>query len=326
MPLSTADEPEQGLTFAELIAPFSVNEFLTGVLGREWRHISGASEKVKSVLPWEEYNKILAMDVWSAQTMAIVLDGQRAPAGAYCSQAVNRSKTPGMYLDQKRVKELLRQGASLVLDDVHTLAPAIDRIAGEIRRALNGRVASNLYYSQQQRQAFKSHYDRHEVFALQVHGEKRWKIYKGRADAPIEHPRFLNIPQAEYDRMKGDVDREIVMKPGDVLYMPRGQFHDALASSSDSLHITFSCVVPMGLNLVQDMVLRLIDEPSFRQDLPRGDGMVGQAALKAHVDGMIARLSEIYSGENGLKIANQLIKGFSGEDREPFDIPNHRKR
>ena len=61
----------------------------------------------------------------------------------------------------------------------------------------------------------------------------------------------------------------------------RGQFHDAIATDDDSLHITFSVQVPMGLTLIQDMALRLIDEPAFRADLPRLDGPDGEAALRS---------------------------------------------
>ena len=147
-----------------------------------------------------------------------------------------------------------------------------------------------------------------------------------RAEAPIEHPRFLNVPQAEYDRMKGALDREVTTTPGDVLYLPRGQFHDALAMDGDSLHITFSVQVPMGLNLVQDMVLRLIDETDFRADLPRPDGPGGDAALQAHVDQLAAKVADLYSGPSGLAIAKEVIRNFGGKAAKPYDIPNHPRR
>jgi len=32
---------------------------------------------------------------------------------------------------------------------------------------------------------------------------------------------------------------QITLKPGDLLYSPRGQYHDALASKSSSIHLAF---------------------------------------------------------------------------------------
>ena len=34
-------------------------------------------------------------------------------------------------------------------------------------------------------QAFQTHYDLHDVFAVQAEGEKTWRIYESRADAPV---------------------------------------------------------------------------------------------------------------------------------------------
>lgn len=157
---------------------------------------------------------------------------------------------------------------------------------------------------------------------MQIYGEKRWTIYRGRADNPIEHPRYYNVLQAEYDRIKGEIDTQVTMRPGDLLYLPRGQCHDAMALSDTSLHLTFSCALPMGLNLIQDMAERLIDDPLFRADLPRIDAEGGDRALGAHIAALLARLSEIYAGERGLELAKSIVRGFSGGARTGFDLPN----
>lgn len=306
------------------LAPATAEAFLRESFGQSWRHMPGAPEKAAAVFSMDEFSRLLGMDVWSARTMTIMLDGRRAPPNAFCEQTVNRTKAGGLYPRRDRVMALMDEGASVVLDEMASLAPGVQGIADMLAGAFNARVSANLYYSQKERRAFASHYDRHEVFALQIVGKKRWRVYRGQEDAPIEHPRFLNVPQAEYDKKKGQLDREVTTAPGDVLYLPRGQFHDALAMDGDSLHITFSVLTPMGLNLVQDMVLRLIDEPLFRADLPRPDGPDGEAALEQHVDQLVARLADIYSGKNGRDIAKQLIKGFRSPPTPPYRLPTKR--
>ncbi len=297
-------------------------EFFNRTLGRQWRLAKGDAARAAAVFGWDDLNHLLGMDVWNASTMTIMLDGQKAPPPAYCSRGANRTRNTDMNTDSEKVKRLIEQGASVVLNDVSSLTPALARTVDEIRRALNGVAAANLYFSQKQRRAFHSHYDRHEVLALQIHGTKTWRIYKGRADAPIEHPRFLNVPQAEYDRQKGALDQEITMEPGDVLYLPRGQFHDALATDGDSLHITFSCFLPNGLNLLQEIMARLIEDPAFRRDLPRADGLVGQAALKAHMDHLAERLARHCGGDAGLNLANAVLKSFPVRTTATFDLPH----
>jgi len=313
------------MSFAKLIAPGDPVAFLGSDFGKRWRRFPGEEAKADAVFDWSEFNRLLGMDVWNARNMTVMLDGRKAPPAAYCDQTVNRSMNAGVYPNRDKVMALLAQGASVVLNDITSLAPSVQAVADGLRQVFNARASANLYYSQRARQAFGSHYDRHEVFALQIRGCKTWRVYRGRADAPIEHARFLNVPQSEYDRMKGPLDREVTTTAGDVLYLPRGQFHDAIATDGDSLHITFSVQVPMGLNLVQDMALRLIDEPAFRADLPQLGGTDGEAALRRHLDALIARIAEIYGGESGLAIAKEVIGGFGEDPPKPFRVPHHRK-
>jgi len=41
------------------------------------------------------------------------------------------------------------------------------------------------------------------------------------------------------------------MKPGDILYLPRGQYHDALTGDRASLHVTFGVAPATGLGLAR---------------------------------------------------------------------------
>ena len=50
-----------------------------------------------------------------------------------------------------------------------------------------------------------SHYDKHDVFAIQVDGEKHWNLYANRADYPILHERYPQLTMQEHDRAKGPV-------------------------------------------------------------------------------------------------------------------------
>jgi ribosomal protein L16 Arg81 hydroxylase len=58
------------------------------------------------------------------------------------------------------------------------------------------------------------------------------------------------------------------MKPGDVLYLPRGQYHEALASSDASLHLSFGIGQPTGIDVISRLLKSLPDE-SFAWALER---------------------------------------------------------
>ncbi|NWX88408.1 RIOX2 oxygenase, partial [Nothoprocta ornata] len=96
-------------------------------------------------------------------------------------------------------------------------------------------VGSNVYITPQGSQGLPPHYDDVEVFILQLEGEKHWRLYK-----PTVHlAREYNVESE--DRI-GNSTHEFVLKPGDLLYFPRGTIHqaDTPLGVSHSTHVTIS--------------------------------------------------------------------------------------
>ncbi|NWU17758.1 RIOX2 oxygenase, partial [Cephalopterus ornatus] len=96
-------------------------------------------------------------------------------------------------------------------------------------------VGSNVYITPQGSQGLPPHYDDVEVFILQLEGEKHWRLYK-----PTVHlAREYNVESE--DRI-GNPTHEFILKPGDLLYFPRGTIHqaDTPLGTSHSTHVTIS--------------------------------------------------------------------------------------
>ena len=311
---------QQVTSFRQLIDPLPPEKFFGDYCRQRPVHIAGEPGKFASVMNWDALNRMLEMGVWTARSLQLSLDRQRIPPAAYCRNTVDRNQMQVLQPDAAKVVDFLKRGASLLLNEIETLHPGVRSVLEIIEAAHGGRGNANLYCSWKQRQAFDSHCDRHEVYALQIVGEKSWRIYEGRAENPIEHPAFKNVPQAEYDRMKGAVAQEVVMRPGDLLYLPRGQFHDALASSEVSVHVTFSCSEPIGLEWLTKLWELAVRDPLFRADLPQCDDSAGQARLEQHIAQLTERFRELASGPEGLRQAVELRNGFTPK-RPDFSLP-----
>jgi bifunctional lysine-specific demethylase and histidyl-hydroxylase NO66 len=63
---------------------------------------------------------------------------------------------------------------------------------------------------------------------------------------------------------------EVRMRPGDLLYIPRGFYHDAVAFSEASLHVTFSVARHTGRVLFRLLEELAMQRPEFRAYLPDG--------------------------------------------------------
>lgn len=320
MTMPAAGEAAPAITaFRQLLDPFPVERFLTEVHRRKPLHVPAPDPgRFSGLMSWEALTLLLNQQVWTPSSMQLVMDKRKVPPQAFCRPGVDRNGQQAMQPDARQLTELMRQGAALVLENIDTLWPPVRDAVRAVEAALGGKAAANLYCSWKARQGFDSHYDRHDVYALQIIGEKRWRIYEGRAETPIEHPAFRNIPQADYDRMKGRVAEEITAKPGDLLYLPRGQFHDAIATDMASIHIPISCTEPTGIDLVTQLWHEAVKDAVFRADLPAvGEG---DAALGRHLEDLGGRLAAMLSGERGLALAKGLRRGF-GVPRHDLGLP-----
>jgi len=166
------------------------------------------------------------------------------------------------------VQDWIARGASVILNDIDALAPGVRQLANELQVATGGRSQANLYFSMSQHQAFGPHCDVHEVFAVHCGGEKIWNIYESREDTPINHPNF-QFPDDERARRAGKLLEQVKMEPGDLLYLPRGRYHDALASQNGAIHIAFGVTLPKPLDLLGIIWEAAVHDPWMRSDLPR---------------------------------------------------------
>ena len=58
--------------------------------------------------------------------------------------------------------------------------------------------------------------------ALHVAGEKTWRLFEGRLENPIASDTFQNLDDDFHAANRGEVAEEVTLKPGDILYIPRG--------------------------------------------------------------------------------------------------------
>jgi hypothetical protein len=240
-------------------------------------------------------NELLAISShWTEPNIKLILNSKLIPAEFYLDE-IDTLGGPVRRANPAKVEIFLAMGASLVANSVEEIAPEIRDITAELGHQFAGRSGANIYLSSAGIQAFQSHCDLHEVFAVQCEGEKVWNVYRNRANAPVEQ---LNTDdaQATIDRHKGPVALKAVMRPGDVLYIPRGFYHDALASSGASLHVTFAVLPLTGRILFQMLHDIAVEDEEFRQYLP--DARVeGGAVLAAALGRLADRISQIGHSE-----------------------------
>ncbi len=270
------------MTLQDLLSPVTPERFLAEHYDRAPLHIQGSPEKFVQVLDWGGINRLLDMThVWTETSLKLVLDSAPVPPAAYSVKAVSRDGAQVLQPVAAKVQDWVRRGASVVMNDVDSLTPGLAAVSDALEGAGFGKAQANVYISWQSHKAFHSHYDTHDVWAVQVEGEKTWNIWEGRAEWPIPHPAFRGQKQDHHDQAKGALRTQVHLKKGDILYLPRGWYHDALAEAPNSVHVAYGVHAPLGMDVLNVLVERALYDAEFRKPLPRQDGSAAAAEALA---------------------------------------------
>lgn len=266
------------MDFAEFLAPMPVETFIADHYGKRPVQIRGESPRA-GLLSMKRLEELFAIRPhWTGDNLKLILNsrpilGEHFLEHPQTGRAARRA-------DPAKIELFLRMGASLVGDHIEDIDAGVRDAAAMLSEQFAGTAGANVYCSFKGIRAFNSHCDLHEVFAVQLEGEKVWQIYENRADSPVETIQGPNA-QAIIDQAKGRVMMTVQMQPGDLLYIPRGYFHDALADTAASLHLTFG-IAPLNgryiFKLLEEMATR---DARFRAYLP--DGRSDAAALRSHL-------------------------------------------
>jgi bifunctional lysine-specific demethylase and histidyl-hydroxylase NO66 len=173
----------------------------------------------------------------------------------------------GGFIDRGAVARKHREGATIILNQAHRFLSGLGELCQAIEGEFSCHVQTNLYLTPAGAQGFPTHFDSHDVFVLQVAGQKQWQLYGTPLANPYRGERFQR-----HSHEAGDLVASFCLEPGDVAYVPRGMMHDALgAGEGASLHITVGLIVKSWADLVLEAVAEVaLREPAFRRALPAG--------------------------------------------------------
>lgn len=272
----------------------TLEEFVQGARQGATLYIPGCTDKLTGIFDWRELNRLLATRAaWSSQTMRLIWQKEDLPATRFCHPAdVNEPDLPARP-DAARIRDWLHRGAMLVLEHVARLSPTLHHLACALDATFAATTTSRACCRTSGQDARAARLESRDLFVLQIHGKVCWDIYEGRLLHAIEGTReeVLGwIPDRRQDAA-GRVIRSVNMCPGDLLYVPRGQFHDAMTvTDQPSLWIEFALKAFTGLDFMEILVRSLGADPSFRQALPHFDD---EAAHRSHLLALGERLQRL---------------------------------
>ncbi|TYP88327.1 cupin domain-containing protein [Blastococcus xanthinilyticus] len=208
------------------------------------------------------------------------------------------------------VLRLFADGSTVVLQGLHRLWPPLIEFADQLAADLGHPTQVNAYITPPSSQGFSPHYDVHDVFVLQVAGEKHWTIHEPVLRDPLRTQVWTDRADEVAAAAEGEPVIDAVLRPGDALYLPRGYLHSAKALGEISAHLTVGiqavtrwAAAESALDLVRTLAA---EDPELRASLPLGLDLVRPDSIRDDVAGVIAGLQEWLDRVDPTEVADRL--------------------
>ncbi|XP_036059379.1 ribosomal oxygenase 2 isoform X1 [Onychomys torridus] len=186
------------------------------------------------------------------------------------------------------------------------------RIQEKLECYFGSLVGSNVYMTPAGSQGLPPHYDDVEVFILQLEGEKHWRLYSPTVPLAREY-------SVEPEERIGTPTHDFTLKPGDLLYFPRGTIHQAETPSglAHSTHVTISTYQNNSwgdflLDSISGLVFDIAKEDvALRTGMPLKMLMQVDtpAAAKRKLSGFLRTLADRLEDRKGL-LSSDMKKDF----------------
>jgi hypothetical protein len=290
-----AESPRLGL--ADLLAPMSTEEFCA----RFWRirHLlsRGAAARFAHLLSWTTFNRLLEQHWRETIRFRLTRNGRDLDPMVY-----TETRKTSRYVRPAAIAEQIRRGATLAFHAIDEVHPPLRKLAESFEAFFRADTNINVYAGCRAVRGLGLHCDHEDVFVLQLDGPKRWQLYgfdEGGGERQTQG-------SAEADEIRLDE----TLAPGDLLYVPRGCYHVALAQDVPTLHVTISVRTPND----GDFVRWLVDQRPHRELPPPDDG----AAQSRFADQLGRTLREELAGD----AKRRYFRGSANlKPRPTFSLP-----
>ena len=246
--------------------------FADDVWGRTALLTRGASD-FSDLFSAEAVDELVSRRGLRTPFLRVAKDGTTFPDSSFTSPA-GVGATISDQLDDTALWRKFADGATLVLQALHRTWEPVSDFSSRLGTELGHPVQANAYVTPPQNRGFDDHYDVHDVFVLQIEGNKRWIIHEPVHPDPLRDQPWTDRRSAVAEAAKGEAYIDTVLEPGDVLYLPRGWLHAAQAQGEVSVHLALGIHswtrYALAEQLAQAALAALCDDPEMRRTLPLG--------------------------------------------------------
>jgi lysine-specific demethylase/histidyl-hydroxylase NO66 len=184
-------------------------------------------------------------------------------------------------------------GSTVRLNQLHQYWPPMLSYVRRLEREIGFIVSVSAYCAPADGRGAGAHFDEHDTAVVQIAGLKRWRIGPG-PTLPLETVPLLPFETREEMRRhrvppppftRRDNLEEIILSPGDFLYLPRGYIHDVRAIGTFTVHLTFGIQQITWIDFIGALAAAAgLRDPRLRRSIPVRHHRTQPEAMQAAAD------------------------------------------
>ncbi|QOT81057.1 JmjC domain-containing protein [Cupriavidus basilensis] len=206
------------------------------------------------------------------------------------------------------IHKTMRDGCAVIIDRCEAFLPGVRSLVSEISSTLCCQAWANLYVSPKGPSGFGCHFDDHDIFAIQIHGSKRWSIHPPTYHAPNRGDKSFHLTSP-----KGKPLREHVLSAGDGLYLPFGYWHDVETVTEISMHVTIGLDFARKLDAFELIYDELAKDRFFRDKIDYSNTLVEAREFK---DRLVEAIRDLEMESFLSRLREQRL-----DKRQKFNLP-----
>ena len=299
------------IRFADIVSPLSPEEFFDGQAERSRPMLfRGPADRFEDFVTWRDLDRLVCSGRRDASQLRVVMEGQDLPFTLFAMTTPtdglgNLSVQPDFrFIDARKLASFLRQGATLIVNRVNLSLDRVSELAQALEAGTQSTANINLYAAWKSVQGFRTHWDDHDVFVVQARGEKLWRVHGLSRVSPTRFDVEVS------GGAPGDTFWSGRLTAGDVLYIPRGWWHDAQGDPDKhvaTVHLTCSVRPRDGADILTWLKGRMTEHELFRRELPL---MAGDDRWAAHVEAFCDLLESVLRESPAPELARRIRNDF----------------
>ncbi|WP_028628523.1 JmjC domain-containing protein [Metapseudomonas resinovorans] len=234
------------------------SDFFDEYLYRKPHVFKGAIQGVR--IGWKDISEIYERADASDRSFKL-MDGREIPKTEYVESYMNVGRLEHRYI-KSVIYRYMREGATLVFNRIKN-EPFVTAISKQIANYAGAQVIVSGYAAFSGKSSYRSHWDTRDVFAVQLLGRKRWIIKRPNFVFPLFMQQTKNMSEAVEPE---EVYLDVILEPGDIIYVPRGWWHNPLPLGGETFHLAVGTFAPTGFDYLRWLLNLLPEIPDVRKN------------------------------------------------------------